>query len=60
MKVNTLQTIQCNKNAFDNHENMELLSINILKPVIYSYEISLDTPRELSVIPEQDLVEVFI
>ncbi len=41
-------------------QDLEMLSINILKNLIESSVDTLSTPKVLSAIPEEDIIEVFI
>ena len=46
--------------SFDNPENMELLAINLLKTPLSSPDLSLHTPKVLSKVFDEDIIEVFI
>lgn len=46
--------------SFDNPESMELLAINLLKTPLSSPDLSLHTPKVLSKVLDEDIIEVFI
>jgi hypothetical protein len=46
--------------SFDNSEYMELLTINPLKTPRSSIDLSSSTPKALSKVPIEDIIEVFI
>lgn len=46
--------------SFDNSESMELLAINLLKTPRPSNDLSCNTPKILSKVPNEDIIEVFI
>lgn len=43
-----------------NQEDLELLAINLSKTLPNSLDWSFNTPKALSAIPEEDIIEVFI
>jgi hypothetical protein len=46
--------------ASRNPEDLELLAINLSKTLLHSPDWSFNTPKALSAIPEEDIIEVFI
>lgn len=46
--------------SFENHKTLEQLVINTTKNLPNSSELTLKTPKFLSVIPDEDIIEVFI
>jgi len=46
--------------SYDNSENMELLAINLLQTPSKSSDLSFNTPKILSKVPNEDIIEVFV